>query len=122
MTIRLAKAEFEQMAQEEFEALPEAFSSRLENVYLVVEDSHEGRWGGPRGHLLGLYEGIPLSKRGTDYGMYPVVPDRITLFQHAIESTASSREELRARIREVMIHEIGHHFGMSEKEIREAGY
>jgi predicted Zn-dependent protease with MMP-like domain len=72
--------------------------------------------------LLGLYEGVPLSRRGTDYGVYPVVPDRITLFQRNIELTVSLPEELRERIREVMVHEIAHHFGMSEKEIRDAGY
>jgi predicted Zn-dependent protease with MMP-like domain len=72
--------------------------------------------------LLGLYEGVPLSRRGTSYGAYPVVPDRITLFQRNIEATAGSEEELRERIREVMVHEIAHHFGMSEKEIRDAGY
>jgi predicted Zn-dependent protease with MMP-like domain len=72
--------------------------------------------------LLGLYEGIPLTRRGVDYGMYPVVPDRITLFKQNIEIIARDEQELRAKIREVLIHEIGHYYGMSETEIRRAGY
>jgi predicted Zn-dependent protease with MMP-like domain len=127
MSFHLEREEFERIALEEFEALPELFRSRMENVHLVVEDSDSGvkrrRAGVYSGSmLLGLYEGIPLSKRGTDYGMFPVVPDRITLFQHNIESTVASIETLRERIREVIVHEIAHHFGMTEKEIRDAGY
>ncbi len=72
--------------------------------------------------LLGLYEGIPLSKRGSDYGVYPVIPDTITLFQRNIESVSRSEAEVRKRIREVLIHEIGHYFGMTDAEIRKAGY
>jgi len=127
MTIQIDQKEFEEIAHEEFEALPAKFRDRLENVHIVVEENdsqvRRRRAGVYHGSmLLGLYEGVPLSRRGTDYGVYPVVPDRITLFQRNIELTASSREELRERIREVMVHEIAHHFGMSEKEIRDAGY
>jgi predicted Zn-dependent protease with MMP-like domain len=72
--------------------------------------------------LLGLYRGIPLPQRGTWYGATPVLPDRISLYRKNIEAGVRSDEELAARIREVLIHEIGHYFGMSEKEIRQAGY
>jgi predicted Zn-dependent protease with MMP-like domain len=123
----LTRDEFEQIAQEEFDALPEPFRSRVENVHVVVEetDSREPRKKArvrPGGFLLGLYEGVPLVHRGTGYGAYPVLPDRITLFQKNIESVAASVEEIRVKIREVLIHEIAHHFGMSEREIRNAGY
>jgi predicted Zn-dependent protease with MMP-like domain len=127
MSIQVDPKEFEEIAHEEFDALPAAFRNRLENVHIVVEEtdsrSRKRRAGVYRSSmLLGLYEGVPLSRRGTGYGVYPVVPDRITLFQRNIEHTVSSQEELRERIREVMVHEIAHHFGMSEKEIRDAGY
>jgi predicted Zn-dependent protease with MMP-like domain len=127
MSIRLEREEFEKIAQEEFEALPDAFRSRMENVHVVVEEidsrptrRRAGIYNGSM--LLGLYEGVPLSKRGTNYGLFPVLPDRITLYQRNIESTVESKEHLRERVREVMIHEIAHHFGMSEREIRDAGY
>lgn len=127
MSFHSEREEFEKIAQEEFEALPDAFRSRMENVHVVVEemDTRQNRQRAGIYHgsmLLGLYEGVPLSRRGTDYGMFPVVPDRITLFQRNIDSTVASKEELRERIREVMIHEIAHHFGMSEREVRDAGY
>jgi predicted Zn-dependent protease with MMP-like domain len=127
MSIHVDQGEFEKIAHEEFEALPPGFRTRLENVHIVVEETDSrtrrqraGAHGGSM--LLGLYEGVPLSRRGTSYGVYPVVPDRITLFQRNIEETVDSGVELRERIREVMVHEIAHHFGMSEKEIRDAGY
>jgi predicted Zn-dependent protease with MMP-like domain len=125
MSYHVEQGAFEEIAHQEFESLPSAFRERLENVHIVVEenDLQRRKRGGQRSSmLLGLYEGVPLSRRGTDYGVYPVVPDRITLFQQNIELTVSSPEELRSRIREVMVHEIAHHFGMSEKEIRDAGY
>lgn len=123
----MTRDEFELIAQEEFDSLPEPFRSRVENVLIVVEetDSRERRKkarAGPGSFLLGLYEGVPLLHRGTEYGAYPVLPDRITLFRKNIESVVTSDAEVRAKIREVLIHEIGHHFGMSEREIRNAGY
>ena len=119
--------EFEQIAQEEFESLPPAFLERMENVRVVVEYSPEDsllkKAGVAPGHsLLGLYQGIPITHRDTGYGAYPVVPDTITLFQRNIESVVSNANQLRLKIREVLIHEIGHYFGMNEEQIRHAGY
>jgi predicted Zn-dependent protease with MMP-like domain len=123
----MEREEFERIAQEEFDALPDTFRTSIENVHVVIEEvdssltrKRAGVYAG--GFLLGLYEGIPLTRRGTDYGMFPVVPDRITLFKRNIESIAATKEEVRARIREVLIHEVAHYFGMTEKEIRKAGY
>lgn len=118
--------EFEQIAQEEFELLPPAFQDRMENVRVVVEylpddDVLRKARVSSRYALLGLYQGIPMTHRTTGYGTYPVVPDTITLFQHNIES-ASAKGQVRRKIREVLIHEIGHYFGMNEEEIRLAGF
>ena len=71
---------FELMVEEEFAALPDPFRQAMENVHVVVEDVPRGTQAArqKRGSLLlGLYEGIPLTKRGSDYGVTPVVPDRI---------------------------------------------
>jgi predicted Zn-dependent protease with MMP-like domain len=118
---------FEKVVEEVFESLPARFHATIDNVHIVVDDlpaprstTRKGIRSG--GMLLGLYEGIPLTKRGADYGMYPVVPDRITLFKNNIEAVARDEGDLRAKIREVLIHEIGHYYGMSETEIRRAGY
>lgn len=121
------KAEFESIAQEVFDSLPEPFRQNIENVHIVVEDipdSHTTHKTGVHSGsmLLGLYEGIPLSKRGTAYGMYPATPDKITLYKQNIESIVRTDEAVRAKIREVLIHEIAHYFGMNEEEVRNAGY
>jgi predicted Zn-dependent protease with MMP-like domain len=123
----MTREEFEQITQESFDLLPARFRGAIENVHIVVEDTDDEtarkRAGVRRGSmLLGLYEGIPLNKRTVDYGVYPVLPDRITLYQRNIESVARTNAEIRDAIRDVLIHEIGHYFGMSEQEIRDAGY
>jgi predicted Zn-dependent protease with MMP-like domain len=118
----MENALFEQIVEEEFEAVPDLFKRNLENVRIVVMHDPEPHRARGRGMLLGLYEGVPLNKRGSDYGVYPVVPDTITLFQQNIESIAGSEAEVRRQIRATLIHEIGHYYGMSEADIRRAGY
>jgi len=125
--IRLTREEFEVIAQEAYESLPDRFHATMDNVHIVVEDRDSASARRrvrlkPGSMLLGLYEGIPLTRRGSDYGVHPVLPDRITLFQRNIEDLCSSREEVREEIRKTLIHEIGHYYGMSEREIRDAGY
>ena len=121
------REEFEKVVQEVFDALPAQFHATMDNVHIVVEElpalhTHIRRGIRSGGVLLGLYEGIPLTKRGVDYGMYPVVPDRITLFRQNIQAVSRDDQDLRVKIRETLIHEIGHYYGMSETEIRRAGY
>ncbi len=118
---------FDEVVQEVLSTLPQRFSSRIENLHIVVDDAPSEttlRRAGVRkgGLLLGLYEGVPLSKRGVDYGMLPVLPDRITLFKANLETISGNAAELRANIRDTLIHELGHYYGMTEKQIREAGY
>ncbi len=83
------KEDFESIADEIFHTLPETIRAKIDNVHIVVEDlpgSESLKKVGIRSNnmLLGLYEGIPLNRRGTAYGMYPVVPDKITLFKKNI--------------------------------------
>lgn len=120
-------AEFERVAEEAFEALPDALKAKIENVRIVVEDLPDEaalRKVGVNSpyNLLGLYQGVPLNYRNTAYGTFPVVPDTITLYKRNIESVASPGPMLREKIREVLVHEIAHYFGMTEEEIRQAGY
>ena len=117
--------EFMAAVEGTFEHLPEQFREAIENLSITVEDyptpeivsmmklrsKHE---------LLGLYQGTPLPSRGTWYGMSPVAPDQIFLYKANIEQEGQGN--LEETIREVLIHEIGHYFGMSEEEIRAAGY
>jgi len=74
---------------------------------------------GPNQLLFGLYQGIPLTRRGHHYGL--VLPDKITIFRGPIEMTSRSDAEIRARVRHTVIHEIAHHFGISDDRLREMG-
>lgn len=123
----MQKEEFRRITAEVLDSLPEFWKRRMENVYVVVEDVADAETRkkariGSGATLLGLYEGVPLDKRGTSYGSFPVLPDRITLFRIPIEALAQSEEDLRERIRTVLIHEVAHHFGMTEEQVRKAGY
>jgi len=119
--------EFEQVAEAVYGALPDAFKGKIENLRIVVEDLPDEELVkkarvSSRYNLLGLYQGVPLNHRNTGYGTYPIIPDTITLFKRNIESVAGQGPPLREKIREVLIHEIAHYFGMTEEEIRQAGY
>ncbi len=121
------KDRFSMVVEKAFEDLPDEFKLRIENVHVVVEDLPDefdmrgARIRNPHS-LLGLYTGIPLNKRGPDYGMYPVIPDRIKLFRQNIERICRTDDEVEEKIREVLIHEVAHYFGMTDAEIRRAGY
>jgi predicted Zn-dependent protease with MMP-like domain len=121
------KARFEMIVEKAFDELPPEFKSRIENVHVVVEDLPDdmdllGVKVRNKYSLLGLYSGVPLKHRGTNYGVYPVTPDRIKLFKENIERISANDNEVEAKIREVLIHEVAHYFGMTDTEIRKAGY
>ena len=114
---------FEQLVRRAIDDLPQAFHERLENVDVVVEDwASRGQLLGSGlsedDFLLGLYEGIPLPDR-YDYNL--VLPDKITLFQRAIESICSSDDEVVSEVRATVVHEIAHHFGIDDEALHEMG-
>jgi predicted Zn-dependent protease with MMP-like domain len=113
---------FEEIVEEALMSLPEEFLRKLENVEVVVEDEPLEetlrKVGVPRGALLGLYHGVPLKKKSV--WAAPTFPGRISIYRIPILSMSRDREEIRRRIREVVIHEIGHHFGLSDKEMASA--
>lgn len=116
------REQFRELVAMAIASLPEEFHSRLENVAIVVAD-----WPSPgelasaglrRGEtLLGLYQGVPQTKRGHHYGL--VAPDKITIFQKPIEARYRSSAEITAEIERVVRHEIAHHFGIGERRLRE---
>jgi predicted Zn-dependent protease with MMP-like domain len=116
------KAKFEELVARAVEDLPEEFQEKLENIDIVVEDlpsrSHL-RFAGRGNTLLGLYEGVPLTERSSNYGL--VAPDKITIFKKTIEEKCSSRfeSEIKAEIQSVVRHEIAHHFGIGDDRLRQ---
>jgi predicted Zn-dependent protease with MMP-like domain len=120
---RLDLEEFETVVSEAIDSLPEVFRQKLDNVEVVVEDHPPRgllRRLGRRGLVLGLYQGIPSKRRTSRYGL--VMPDKISLYRRNIEMMASSREGVYRQIRKTLLHEIGHHFSLSDQELRDAGF
>jgi predicted Zn-dependent protease with MMP-like domain len=120
----MTRDEFENVAEQALETLPEQFSKHIENVEIMVEDypSDEVQQSMrvSRRGLLGLYTGTPLNKRGATYP--PLFPDRIYLYQKNIEAVCRSRGELIEQIQKTVLHEIGHYFGIDDKRLRELGF
>jgi predicted Zn-dependent protease with MMP-like domain len=106
--------QFEQMVAAALDSLPEELGDMMRNVAVLVEHGP-----GPRG-LLGLYQGIPLTSRTTNYA--GVLPDRITIYQQAICAICSSESEVVEQVRRTVVHEVGHHFGISDERLRELGW
>lgn len=107
---------------ESLRRLPKFIKEKMENVDVVVENRpsqdllEEIELHSPS-ELLGLYQGIPFDRRGFYYGN--VLPDKITLFQIPIESICKTTEEIKKKVREVVIHEVGHYFGLDDERLRE---
>jgi len=105
---------FEQMVAAALDSLPAEFARLMKNIAVLVEAGP-----GPRG-LLGLYEGIPLTSRSTNYA--GVMPDRITIYQRAICAICDTEAEVVEQVRRTVIHEVGHYFGISDDRLRELGW
>ena len=113
---------FDELLDQALAALPAWVTARMDNVIVTAAPwpSAAQRERARRdGMLLGLYEGVPLSRRGRGYHLAP--PDRITLFREALCWLAADEQDLVRLIQRTIAHEIGHHFGMSEEELRAAG-
>ena len=116
---------FEDLVTKAIESLPEEFRERMENVDIIIMDkptpgqarSLRGR---PGEILLGLYEGVPLTQRGDHYDI--VMPDKISIFQKNIERVCRNDDEIVTEVRKVVVHEIAHHFGISDARLDELGW
>jgi predicted Zn-dependent protease with MMP-like domain len=105
--------DFEAEVEEALASLPLELSGVVSNVAIVVEDEPP-----PGQPLLGLYEGIPLTRRGSGYS--GVLPDKITIYRGPLERLyGADRESLRRQIRRVVLHEVAHHFGISDERLVE---
>ena len=105
---------FEEMVVAALDGLPEQLGTMMRNVAVTVEHGP-----GPRG-LLGLYQGVSLTGRTTQYA--GVLPDRITIFRLAICAICDTEEEVADQVRRTVIHEVAHHFGIDDERLRELGW
>jgi predicted Zn-dependent protease with MMP-like domain len=117
----MQREEFEALVARAIDNLPPEFQRKLENVDVVVEDwptsrqLRQAKLNRPT-QLLGLYQGVPQTRRGRGYGL--VLPDKISIFQKPIEAQCRFGDEIEAKIEEVVRHEIAHHFGLDDETLR----
>ena len=115
----IPRGQFEILVRKLIEELPVVVRDKMKNIDVVLED-----WPSPeqligtgidqREQLLGLYEGIPVPER---YGYDMVLPDKISLFQKPLQGICSSLDELTSEVQQTIIHEVAHHFGLSDRQI-----
>jgi predicted Zn-dependent protease with MMP-like domain len=112
--IYVAPEPFEEMVATALDSLPEQLGELMRNVAVTVEHN-----AGPPG-LLGLYQGVPLTSRTTHYA--GVLPDRITIYRQAICAICVTEAQVGEQVRKTVVHEVGHHFGISDERLDELGW
>jgi predicted Zn-dependent protease with MMP-like domain len=117
---RIPPGRFARLVGEALADLPPAFARRLDNVAVVIADRPSpaklrALGLGPDETLFGLYEGTPLGERGTGYHL--ALPDRVTIYREPILEACATTLEMKEEIRLTVIHELGHHFGLSDDEL-----
>jgi predicted Zn-dependent protease with MMP-like domain len=114
LVIEVEPGRFEEMVVTALDGLPEALGRLMRNVAVTVEHGP-----GPPG-LLGLYQGVPLTSRMSQYA--GVLPDRITIYRLAICAVCRTEQEVADQVRRTVIHEVAHHFGIGDDRLRELGW
>lgn len=122
--MRLSRREFEELVAEALDSLPGEFRARLHNLEVVVEErpapeDYQELGMHPGEVLLGVYRGTPLTERSV-FGA-DLMPDRIVLFRRPIERAGRTRRGILQEIQRTLIHEVAHHFGLSDDRLEELG-
>ena len=124
MTNDMDRKRFAQLVERSLKRLPKKFRDELENIAIEVEaeppDEVLDDLGIEDDGLYGLYQGTPLTEREWNYGN--VLPDRITIYRHAICAVCTTDAEVVERVRRTVIHEVAHHFGIGDGRLRELGW
>ena len=120
--VLVTRRRFEEMVADALDEIPDDLAMEMENVAVIVEDwPTPEQLRGRTGTLLGLYEGIDLTRR-SPIGYAGVLPDRITIFRGPLCSLASDEDDLAAHVRTTLIHEVAHHFGIDDARLEELGW
>lgn len=115
MPVEMTRERFEELVGDALDLVPQELLNFMSNVVILVEDDSP-----PGQSLLGLYEGHALTERGWDYAA--VLPDRITIFRNPTLQTCESEEEVVDEVAITVVHEIAHHFGISDDRLHELGW
>jgi predicted Zn-dependent protease with MMP-like domain len=106
--------EFDELVSEAMDTIPEQLARVMQNVVVLVEDRH------PRENLYGLYYGVPLTERGHTYA--GLLPDTITIYRRTILRDFHTRAAVVEQVRVTVVHEVAHHFGITDDELHDWGY
>jgi predicted Zn-dependent protease with MMP-like domain len=112
------RARFARLVRRALAELPQEFRERIRNLEIVIEDEPSPSQRPANGTLLGLYEGVPLTDRGAQE---PYLPDRICIFRGPVERMTASPRRQAEIVRDTVVHEIAHHFGISDERLHELG-
>lgn len=111
----MTRRRFEELVADALDSIPPELTAAMDNVVVLVDARHADD-----PHLLGLYEGIALTERTTDYG--GVLPDRITVYQDAILEHCTDADEVVREVAITVVHEVAHHFGIDEETLHRLGW
>ena len=117
--MRVSEHEFEALVERAFERLPPEFAELLDNIAVVVEDEPDPELLREMGmdeddELLGLYLGVPLGERHSGYS---ALPDQVVLYRLPLVRVSRNRRQLIREVRDTLVHELGHYFGLSDEEM-----
>ncbi|WP_027342905.1 metallopeptidase family protein [Hamadaea tsunoensis] len=115
MAVEMSRTRFEELVGEALDEVPQELLDLLDNVVILVEDNPP-----PGEDLLGLYEGHALTDRGWDYA--GVLPDRITIYRNPTLGICDTEEEVVEEVAVTVVHELAHHFGISDDRLHELGW
>ncbi|GAA4406934.1 metallopeptidase family protein [Tsukamurella soli] len=113
--VRVSRERFEEWVGDALDDVPEELMLAMSNVVILVRDQNPDN-----PHLLGLYEGVALTRRDTHYA--GALPDAITIYRQPLMAMCATEEQLRREIRVTVLHEIGHHFGIDDQRLHELGW
>jgi predicted Zn-dependent protease with MMP-like domain len=115
MPVQLGREEFEELVADALDAIPEEIAALIDNVVVLVEDDAPA----DDPTLLGLYDGVSLPER---LGNHTGLPDRILIFRNPLLEMCEDLDDLADEVRITVVHEVAHHFGISDARLRELGY
>jgi predicted Zn-dependent protease with MMP-like domain len=120
----MEKDKFEEVVLNTLENLPRKFKEKIKNLGIVIEERDirsvlKDKKDVRTEYTLGLYQGVPATLRA---GRTNILPDKITIYKKSLEEISSNEKELERNIRKVILHELGHYFGLDEKKLKKLGY
>ncbi len=115
MAVRMNPQRFDELVSDALDLIPPELTDAMDNVVVLVEGRHP-----EDGELLGLYEGVALTERDSDY--FGSLPDAITIYREALLDVCESEDEVVEEVAITVIHEIAHHFGIDDDRLHELGW